>query len=323
MPWPQSRSRRDSSTMPATRNGTISHGVCLTAMASPIRTGPRQAARPAGPREPVPARGRADQQRHEQEVGNAADRVPGEHVEADHDGRERRQLPRQHRVEDHRAERPGRDVGPDRGPGRDARRQQRQVLLEGERRVGQLGDRLAVQQEGVAVRRDVEKREGRGHGVQVRVDPVQCQLGRVLVEGDLVGAVVGGDVELETTPHGQGGDDRGQDGQVDLALAAAGQRARGQPGRDDGQQPGQAHQHDRDGQPCRECQVAGQTEGPGDEEDRCQRPQRPLGPGRGFGVSLAAARPAGGGRCGDVSPQAARVCRAVPAAGRAGPSAAH
>ena len=32
--------------MPATTNGTISQGVCLTAMARPIRTGPRQAAGP-------------------------------------------------------------------------------------------------------------------------------------------------------------------------------------------------------------------------------------------------------------------------------------
>ena len=32
--------------IPATTNGTISHGVCLTAMASPSRTGPRQAAGP-------------------------------------------------------------------------------------------------------------------------------------------------------------------------------------------------------------------------------------------------------------------------------------
>ena len=37
---------RDSSTMPPTTNGTISHGVCLTAMARPIRTGPRHAAGP-------------------------------------------------------------------------------------------------------------------------------------------------------------------------------------------------------------------------------------------------------------------------------------
>ena len=38
--------RRDSSTIPATANGATSQGVCLTAMASPKRTGPRQAAGP-------------------------------------------------------------------------------------------------------------------------------------------------------------------------------------------------------------------------------------------------------------------------------------
>ena len=57
-------------------------------------------------------------------------------------------------------------------------------------------------QEGVPVRRDVEEREGRGHGVQVRVDAVQRQLGRVLVERDLVGAVVRGEVYLEVSPDG-------------------------------------------------------------------------------------------------------------------------
>jgi len=76
---------------------------------------------------------------------------PVKHVEADHDGRERRQLPRQHRVKHHRAERPGRDVGPDRGLGGHAHREERQVLLEGERGVGQISDRLAVQQERVAI----------------------------------------------------------------------------------------------------------------------------------------------------------------------------
>jgi len=145
--------------------------------------------------------------------------------------------------------------------------------------------------------------------MQVRVDAVQRQLGRVLVEGDLVGAVVRGDVDLEVAPDAQGDDHRGQDDQVDPAQAADGQCAPGNPGRHHGQQTGQAHDRDRDSHPRPEGQVAGQPERPGDEEDRCQRPQRPLGPGRGVAVSLAAAPPAGGrGRDG-------RAARAGQAAG--------
>jgi hypothetical protein len=46
----------------------------------------------------------------------------------------------------------------------------------------------------------VEQREGGSHGVQVRIDAMQGQLRRVLVESDLVSAVVRRDKDLEVTP---------------------------------------------------------------------------------------------------------------------------
>ncbi len=44
--WAQAPYRRASSTIPVTTNGTTSQGVCFTAIASPSRPGPRQAAGP-------------------------------------------------------------------------------------------------------------------------------------------------------------------------------------------------------------------------------------------------------------------------------------
>ena len=56
-----------------------------------------------------------------------------------------------------------------------------------------------------------------------------------------------------------------QDGQIDLALAAAAQHRLRKPGRHDGQEPGQPQQGDGDGQPRGERQIPRQPERPGND----------------------------------------------------------
>jgi hypothetical protein len=210
-------------------------------------------AAPGGPpprgRKPVPADGGSDQQRNEEEIGHPADRVADVDVQAGHDGRERGQSPRQHREQDDDPERPGADVHPHGRLGRDAQGQQRHIGLERQGRVGQVRDRLPGELEGVAVRGDVKQREGRRHGVQVGIEAVHGQLRRVLIEGDLVRAVVRGDEHLEIAPQGQRRQHRDEDGPVSLALPAGPHRLIGQPRGNDRQQAGQPEHHHGDGQP--------------------------------------------------------------------------
>ena len=107
-------------------------GSLLDRHGKPHEDRPPPGGQAPGGGESIPAHRGAHEQRHEQAVGHPAGRVADVDVHAGHHRRQGCQVPRQHGVEDHRAERPGGDVDPDGRLGGEPERQQWQVGLEGQ-----------------------------------------------------------------------------------------------------------------------------------------------------------------------------------------------